>query len=231
MQDASLESLYADKQSFYFDGARPDLLPFVPKSACRILDVGCGSAGFSGTLKKMLQAEVWGVEMNQAASEIARKRLDKVYHGAFGPELDLPENYFDTIFFNDVLEHIFYPIPILQHASTLLSKDGCVIASIPNIRNFPIVWRLVMRGEWEYKDHGILDRTHLRFYTRQTIINLFQQSSYEILTIQGINPFYIAEPEDHKIWRRYRQIAWLIPGAHDMRYLQFLVIAKKKITH
>ncbi len=229
MQNLPLESLYAGKQSHYFECNRPELLPFVPKSTRKILDVGCGAAGFSAAVKKLFEAEVWGVELNQAASEIARGRLDKVIHAPFGPELDLPENYFDAIFFNDVLEHILDPIPVLQYASKLLSKNGVVIASIPNIGHFPIVWKLTRYGQWEYKDSGILDRTHLRFYTRNSIKELFRESGFEIQTIQGINPFYNMDPGDGKFWRIYRLISWLpIASLQDMKYLQFAVVAKKK---
>ncbi|HZM05151.1 MAG TPA: class I SAM-dependent methyltransferase [Candidatus Saccharimonadales bacterium] len=230
MEASSLESLYTSKNTGYFECERPELVPFVPISARKILDVGCGAAGFSGALKKIRQAEVWGVELNQAASEIARGRLDKVFHAPFGPELDMPKNYFDCITFNDVLEHILDPIPALELALSLLSSNGVIVASIPNIGHFPIMWKLIVRGEWDYKDQGILDKTHLRFYTRRSIVNLFKHAGFEIQSIQGINPFFNMEAEDKDLWWRYRLFSWLpASGIHDMRYLQFAVVAKKAI--
>lgn len=228
MEATSLESLYTTKHTEYFDCPRPELLPLVPESARRILDVGCGAAGFSGTLKRLRQAEVWGVELNEAASKLARERLDKVFHAPFGPELDLPKNYFDCITFNDVLEHILDPVATLQLAKSLLSDNGVIVASIPNIGHFPIMWKLMVRGDWDYRDQGILDRTHLRFYTRRSISKLFTEAGFEVKTIEGINTFVNMEVEDVNLWWRYRLISWIpVPGISDMVYLQFAVVAKK----
>jgi 2-polyprenyl-3-methyl-5-hydroxy-6-metoxy-1,4-benzoquinol methylase len=228
METSSIESFYASKNSEYFGWSRPEMVPLVPNSARKILDVGCGAAGFSGPLKQLRQAEVWGVELNQEASEIARRRLDKVFHAPFGPELDLPGNYFDCIIFNDVLEHMLDPLSALRFAASLLAEQGVVVASIPNIAHFPILWKLIIRGEWEYKDQGILDKTHLRFFTRSGIIKLFKQAALQIQTLRGINDFFNMEPEDGRLWRNYRVFSW-IPASvvHDMRHLQFAVVAKK----
>ncbi len=229
MNSDSLEALYTSKQNEYFGWSRPELVPFVPETARKILDVGCGAAGFSGNLKNHLKAEVWGVELNQAASEKARARLDKVFHAPFGPELDLPKNYFDCITFNDVLEHMMDPLSALQLAKTLLTENGVVVASIPNIGHFPIIWKLVIRGAWDYKDQGILDRTHLRFFTRSNIKNIFEQAGYNIQRIEGINDYVNMESEDGKLWWQYRMISWLpFAGVRDMRHLQFAVVAGKK---
>lgn len=225
----SLETLYTSKHTGYFECTRPELLPFVPESARKILDVGCGAAGFSGTLKTLRKAEVWGVELNESASEIARGRLDKVFHASFGPELDLPVNYFDCITFNDVLEHMVDPMAALQLALPLLCENGVVVASIPNIGHFPTLWRLIIRGEWDYKESGILDKTHLRFFTRSSIKKLFYQAGFGVRKIEGINKFIIMEKGDRKLWWQYRMISWLpFPGVRDMRYLQFAVVASKK---
>ena len=229
MKAPSLEPLYTAKYAGYFECSRPELVPFVPESARKILDVGCGAAGFSAALKTLRQAEVWGVELNEAASKIARERLDKVFHAPFGPELDLPQNYFDCITFNDVLEHMLDPLPALQFAATLLSKNGVIVASIPNIGHFPIVWKLIMRGEWDYKDRDILDKTHFRFYTRSSIKNLFDQAALTVGKIEGINDYYNMEPEDCRLWWQYRLVSWLpFAGVRDMRHLQFAVVATKK---
>jgi hypothetical protein len=111
---------------------------------------------------------------------------------------------------------------------SLLSENGVVVASIPNVGHFPIIWKLIIQGEWEYKDQGILDKTHLRFYTRRSIFVLFKQAGFATEKIQGINAFYNMEPEDKNLWWWYRLISWIpAPGIHDMRHLQFVVIAKK----
>ena len=229
MTDSSLEILYNSKQTEYFGWSRSDMVQYVPTSARKILDVGCGSAGFSGNLKTHLTAEVWGVELNQAASEVARGRLDRVFHAPFGPELDIPKNYFDCIIFNDVLEHMLDPLAALQLAVSLLSEKGVIVASIPNIGHFPILWKLAIRGAWDYKDCGILDKTHLRFFTRSSIKKMFDQAGLEVRRVEGINGFCNMEEDGQKLWWRYRLISWLpARGVHDMRYLQFAVVAGKK---
>ena len=229
MSDQSLESLYTAKNPVYFERSRPELLPFVPASARKILDVGCGAGGFAAEFKTLLQAEVWGVELNQEASAIARGRLDQVFHAPFGPELGLPHNYFDCIFFNDVLEHMLEPVAALRLALTLLSETGVVVASIPNIGRFPEVWKLVVRGEWDYKDQGILDKTHLGFYTRKSIAKLFEKSGYEVEKIQGINDFFQIEPDDKELWWKYRFLSWLpIRSVREMRHLQYAVVARRR---
>jgi 2-polyprenyl-3-methyl-5-hydroxy-6-metoxy-1,4-benzoquinol methylase len=224
----TLNELYVEKSAWYFESSRPEMLRFIPDSARRFLDVGCGAGGFAKNLKGP-DREVCGVELCEPAAEVARGHLDKVFTGLFGPELDLPKGYFDCIIFNDVVEHILDPVATLRYASTLLTEDGVLVASIPNVGNFPTIWRLAVKGEWEYKEHGILDKTHLRFYTRSSIVKLFEASGFEINTIEGINPFQNMHQGDDAAWRRYRLVSWLPrPGIHDMRYLQFAVRAKRK---
>ncbi|HEU5395861.1 MAG TPA: hypothetical protein VFV81_01750, partial [Verrucomicrobiae bacterium] len=86
-----------------------------------------------------------------------------------------------------------------------------------------------IRGEWKYEERGILDKTHLRFYTRNGIENLFRDAGFEVRTLQGINPWHNMTPEDSNLWWRYRCFGWLpIRGIHDMRYLQFAVVARRQ---
>ena len=217
---------YASKREEYFECPRPEMLEYVPSLCRRVLDVGCGTGSFGASLRKRTGCEVWGVESNAPSIPKAEENLDKVLHGYFGPELDLPAGYFDCIVFNDVLEHMPDPASALALARALLSSGGRVVASIPNIRHFPTVWRLVICGEWEYKEFGILDKTHLRFFTRLSIIRLFQEAGFTIQRIDGISSFHSLAPDDSSLWRRYFLFSWLpIPGIKDMRYQQFAIVA------
>lgn len=222
----SLARDYASKREEYFKCPRPEMLEYVPSLCRRALDVGCGTGSFGASLRKRTGCEVWGVESNARSILKAGENLDKVVHGYFGPELDLPSGYFDCIIFNDVLEHMPDPASALALARALLISGGCVVASIPNIRHFPTVWRLVICGEWEYREFGILDKTHLRFFTRLSIIRLFQEAGFTIQRIDGISPFHSLAPDDPSLWRRYYLFCWLpIPGIKDMRYQQFAIVA------
>jgi SAM-dependent methyltransferase len=223
---ARLENAYAEKQADYFECVRPEMLKLFPAGANRILDIGCGSGVFGQSLKKTFGCEVWGVEPDLKSSEKATARLDHVVHGYFDEKTGLPSGYFDCIFFNDVLEHMIDPAFALRLSKIFLAPAGKIVASIPNIAHFPTVWRLVARGQWEYTERGTLDRTHLRFFTRQSIRRLFEDAGFLIKLLEGINEFAEMQPGDGRLWKIYRIFSWL-PHRHlrDMAYLQFGVVA------
>jgi SAM-dependent methyltransferase len=223
---ARLENAYAEKQADYFEYQRPEMFQLLPVLAKRVLDIGCGSGVFGQSLKKHFGCEVWGVEPDRKSFEKAVPRLDHVVHGYFDDKLELPAGYFDCIFFNDVLEHMIDPAFALGLAKKLLSPRGKIIASIPNIAHFPTVWRLAMRGQWKYTERGILDRTHLRFFTRQSISALFTEAGFAVEHLDGINEYAWNETGDARIWKIYRILS-LLPNRsiREMRYLQYAVIA------
>jgi 2-polyprenyl-3-methyl-5-hydroxy-6-metoxy-1,4-benzoquinol methylase len=218
---------YDFKPSFYFEQARPEMQQFVPANCKRILDVGCGQGKFGELLKQSRSIEVWGIEPVAAAAAEAATKLDHVIEGMFIPEADLPSENFDAIFFNDVLEHLFDPAAALQLARKLLKPDGVVIASIPNIRHFLTMWELIVRREWHYGDSGILDRTHLRFFTKKSIIALFADCGFNVERIEGINSHWGGTPRK---WLSYKIINGLTFNAiEDMKHLQFAVVAKPAV--
>jgi 2-polyprenyl-3-methyl-5-hydroxy-6-metoxy-1,4-benzoquinol methylase len=207
----------------YFEQERPEMLGFIPSGAVTILDVGCAMGGFGHRLKRERSAEVWGVEVNKYASSIATKHLDKVFCGTFDRNLDLPKNMFDCIIFNDVLEHFVDPYDALTYAKDLLNDSGKIVASIPNVRYFDNVWNFLIDKDWEYTEHGILDRTHLRFFTQKSIINTFESLGYSIDCIQGIGKLECCHP--HRV-KKYNLINTLLMNQiADMRYLQFAIVA------
>lgn len=207
----------------YYRHARPEVLPFVPASARRILDVGCGSGVFGALLKDRLQAEVWGVEYHAESAGQARQVLDKVVCAGIEQALpDLPAAYFDCVVFNDCLEHLVDPFSVLRELPRCLSRDGVVVASIPNIRHWPEFVDLIVRGQWQYANQGVLDRTHLRFFTKKSIAATFSDCGYTVSRLEGINPYYS---------RAQKLANWLTLGAlADTRYLQFAVVAQPIAT-
>lgn len=209
----------------YYGNPRREMLPFVPPTAGRILDIGCGAGVFAEGLKELRRSggspvpEIWGVEMDAAAAAVAGQALDRVLVGdALAVLPGLPAGHFDCVVLNDVLEHVAQPERLLAAVVPLLAAGGRLVASIPNVRYFFNVVNLVWHGRWDYTDEGILDRTHLRFFTRSSIIRLFQENGFSLRTMQGINPtgslkFKLANLGS---LGRYR----------DMRYLQFAVVAE-----
>lgn len=214
---------YTKKEHNYFSADRPDMLRFIPSNALVVLEIGCGEGNFGQLLKNERSAEVWGVELDQRAASLAASKLDKVICAAFNNSLGLPDKSFDCIVFNDVLEHLVDPWSALCYANQLLRDGGSVVASIPNVRYICHIWDLLRNKNWEYTSGGILDKTHLRFFTKLSILSTFKSLGYSVKTIEGIHPFGEGNPHQaikFKIlnWILFRQI-------EDMRYLQFVIVA------
>lgn len=161
----------------YGDFERLEVAELVPPSR-KVLDVGCHKGAFGAALA-LRGSEVWGIEPDQEAAAVAASRLRKVVVGKYPEDFHESES-FDCIVFNDVLEHMVDPTAALIAARQHLSPRGYVVASIPNVRNIRVLWPLAMRGRWDYQDVGILDRTHLRFFTPTTMRELFEQHHYQV---------------------------------------------------
>ena len=203
----------------YYAHTRPEMLAYFTQSPGRVLDVGCGQGSFGASLKAQHpQAEVWGVEPMAPAARSAAQVLDHVCVGNFDTGLQLPERSFDAVVFNDSLEHLPDTVAALALTRRLLKPGGRLVASIPNVRYWPHLKRYLFQGDWKYEDEGILDRTHLRFFTCRSIRRTLVEAGFEVQSITGITP----------CWRGFRQSlakALLPSGAQDILYLQFAVVA------
>lgn len=218
---------YETKATEYFGYPRFEMLPFVPAHCRRVLDVGCADGTFGEGLKKSRGLEVWGVEPTKSAAAKAKTRLDVVIEDTFDRRAALPPGTFDCIFFNDVLEHMLAPESALRYARDLLAPGGVVVASIPNIRSFPTFWRLMIHARWDYQDAGVLDRTHLRFFTKSTIVDMFEREGFVLETVSGIHPYKGIPNVRGRLWLLYRVVnALLLRKLEDMRFQQFAVVAK-----
>jgi 2-polyprenyl-3-methyl-5-hydroxy-6-metoxy-1,4-benzoquinol methylase len=197
---------------------------FVPASARVVLDLGCGDGAFADGLRAERREqgrdlEIWGVELDEGAAARAEARLDRVIRGsAENAAAHLPEGRFDCIVCNDILEHLVWPDRVLAELRPKLAPGGVVVASIPNVRYFHNVWDLAMRGAWDYQDEGIRDRTHLRFYTRTSMHDLFAAAGFRLASQTGINPT--------GSWRFRACNALALGRFADMRYLQFACVAE-----
>lgn len=208
------------KPDNYYQNAREEIVGFIPPRAHRILEVGCGEGHFGRRLKDETEREVWGVEVVVAAARVAEQHLDKVLRGDISTLMDdLPPNYFDAVVFNDVLEHLVDPDDILDRVKRHLSEGGVVVSSIPNIRFFPTFYELLVHRRWEYEESGILDRTHLRFFTIESIRAMYERLGYEVLRHEGIN-------ELDRLPKKFRIVNGILRGRlSDMRYPQFATVA------
>jgi 2-polyprenyl-3-methyl-5-hydroxy-6-metoxy-1,4-benzoquinol methylase len=170
-------------------------------------------------LKARPGAEVWGVEIDPAAAEEARKKLDRVITGDVAAvTAALPDAYFDCIIANDVLEHLADPWKVLAGFRPKLKEKGVLVCSVPNVRFIINLRGLVYHGRWNYVDEGTLDRTHLRFFTRESVREMMENAGYEMVALTGINPV--------RSWKFAVLDALTLGRFRDMKYFQFAVVAR-----
>jgi 2-polyprenyl-3-methyl-5-hydroxy-6-metoxy-1,4-benzoquinol methylase len=171
-----------------YDFDRHELLPFVPRSVHTFLDIGCGSGAF-GRLLRMQRPdiELWAIEPDPSSARAAEAGFDRVVQGTF-PNPQIPNGKFDAVLCADVLEHMSEPESTLLACKEAMTPGSTLIASIPNVRNWrSVLWPLLFHGTWIYTERGILDRTHLRFFTRQTMHTLFTDNGWSVVSVTGIN--------------------------------------------
>ena len=170
----------------YFGNRRLELVELVDASAKSVLDVGCGYGLLGSTLKSSVQGRrVVGIERDAAAAAEARKALDEVLNVDIeSSNLPFERGTFDCIIFADILEHLREPLSILTRSKKYLKEDGYIICSIPNMRHYTVLLRLLTIG-WKYEDYGLFDRTHLRFFSLATMKQLMNDAG---LSVELIKP-------------------------------------------
>lgn len=151
----------------YFEFDRPELRALVPAGARRVLDVGCGAGALGAALREERGIEVAGLEISPAAAARAAERLDDVVETNLEPLEELPfaPASFDAMIFGDVLEHLHDPHRLLRVLRPWLADGGALVCSIPNVGHWSVVLPLLANDRWPYADAGLLDRTHVHFFT------------------------------------------------------------------
>lgn len=172
--------MITEKKQGYYRGIREDIIGLVDERVGRVLDIGC-AAGFTGErLKKKGIKEVVGVELNENAYKEAAKRLDKVFLGDIEKiKLPFKDGYFDCIIYADVLEHLVDPWSLLLRHKRLLKSGGVIVASLPNVRHYRVIKKL-LKGRWDYEHSGVLDSTHLRFFTLKSAKDMLSNAGFQI---------------------------------------------------
>ena len=163
----------------YFYWPRHELLPLLPESARHILEIGCGAGVLGGSLKSRQNAVVTGVEYDPAAASEARQQLDHVLAADIeSADIDFEPHAFDCVICADVLEHLRDPGAVLRRVRRWLSPKGCLVVSIPNVQHYMVLNGL-LGGNWTYEASGLLDRTHLQFFTRRDFERLLFATGFD----------------------------------------------------
>lgn len=174
--------------SVYAHTERSEVHDLLPASARSFLDVGCNDGGFGAWLKAQdPRRTVWGLEVDRGRAAVARRACDEVVVGAYPEALAQVSRTFDCVTFNHVLEHLEDPWAALRRTHGVIAPGGCVVAVIPNVGYLLTVWDLAVRQRWEYTDSGILDRTHLRFFTERSVRPLFESAGFRVEVVRRVN--------------------------------------------
>lgn len=223
-EKAGMQNQYSTKPTDYYSGQRDDILPFIPRTCRRLLDVGCGEGAFGAAVRNQFGAEVWGVDPTDRVAARARANLDYFSQTAFpSPQSELPLKYFDVVTFNDSLEHLPDPKPALAAAREVLKSDGSLICCVPNVRYIENLRHLLIEQDWRYEPQGIRDYTHLRFFTKRSVVRTVEEAGFRVTSVTGIHPYYW-------IGRSLRPLMRIVGRwVEDMNFPQFVVIAMPRI--
>ena len=170
----------------YYSNIRKDLVQMITEKTnvpIKVLEIGCGSGATLAYIKKTYpDASVYGIEYVKEIAECADKKLNVIQGDVENMDFDFEPAYFDYIICGDVIEHLQYPEAVLDKLKQYIKPGGHLLASIPNIMHAAVIYNL-LRGNFTYQDSGILDRTHLRFFTAKEIIDMFERLGFEIESI------------------------------------------------
>ncbi len=212
-------------QSQYFLHARPEILDLVPLTAHTVLDVGCATGKLGAAIKERQNCQVYGVELHSIASQKAREALDWVYTGLLEDQIDqIPDGFFDCIILADVLEHTTNPWGLLRLLVPKLAADerSRIILSIPNAAHWTVVLPL-LNGEWRYEDAGILDSTHLRFFTPASVARLVDSAA---LTLKETRASMVPLPANINVGTEAPLSQWTQSGLAQV--YQILCVCERK---
>ncbi len=147
------------------------MFTFVQGTPLKILEIGCGNGRFRDNFD--YNVEYWGVEPCISAAEQSKGVLTRTLIGRYDDVKDeIPNKYFDLIVCNDVIEHMTDPKDFLRDTKGKLSDNGSMIVSIPNLRNAVTLFDLIIRGDFQYVNAGVLDYTHFHLFTKKSFIRM-----------------------------------------------------------
>ncbi|MBB1125989.1 glycosyltransferase [Thiospirillum jenense] len=204
----------------YYSGVCHELIALLKHPPQYVLDMGCAADATGAEIKRQYpDTIVIGVELNQTAAKIAQIKLDQVIVESI-EKLDftehaIPLNSIDTVFFGDVLEHLYNPWAVLENLKPYLTADAQVLVSLPNSRHFSLLSDLA-HGNWTYREAGLLDVTHIRFFTLNEIHKFFSETGYIVDEIGSVVisklDFIVENPQTHTEEKKVIDLSTVTPG-------------------
>lgn len=162
------------------------MIAFLPTNYDSVLEIGCGEGRFADNLTQ--GCDTWAIEQEFQAADIASKTINTVIKGTYNQvSSKIPDQYFDLVVCNDVIEHMEDPNGFLLSIKEKMKPNSFLIGSIPNVRFYKNLFELLIKKDWRYKEKGVLDYTHLRFFTERSIYRLFSDNGFEVKSLFGIN--------------------------------------------
>lgn len=177
------DGLYLEKSEDYFGTVRGGAVDLLPERVGDVLDIGGGNGATSrhllaeGRARSSLVLDPFSTADDDGALRFSRASADDP---AQFEEMRKAGLEFDTLMFLDVLEHLYDPWSVLRAAGSLLKPDGQVLISIPNARFVGVVVPLVLKGRFDYKRSGVMDRTHIRWFTRSTLVEMVEGAGFRV---------------------------------------------------
>ncbi|SKC53259.1 methyltransferase domain-containing protein [Paraburkholderia hospita] len=169
----------------YHTPGRPNLVAMYSNDPAIVIDIGCAAGSTAALIKERFPtSQVWGIEMNRAAAQVASSKIDRVLVGKF-EDFDLEregiaKGTLDGVLLADVLEHMYNPWDVMVKLRPYMSPKGQLVLSIPNVRNLMLMDDL-SKGKWTYAAAGLLDITHIRFFTLAEIVKFVAETGYRIV--------------------------------------------------
>lgn len=175
----------------YFNRFNPDLLSLIPPDAKTVLEIGCGAGALCAAYRRINPGVEWhGFDADAEAIKVASTRMESADvgdiedgHGYAYFDVD-HEDWYDVLVLGDILEHLRQPWAQLKRLAAYVRPGAQVLASIPNVQHWTII-RDLLNGKWDYADEGLMDRTHLRFFTRKTIKEMFAAAGLQVFEMRG----------------------------------------------
>jgi len=212
------DHFFKNKYNKVSRGRRDGILRFINDKAKLILDIGCGRGILGEVIKKEKRATVYGVDISSAAIKEAKNRIDKAFRVDIERNLkdwpsEIKNKKYDVIVISEVLEHLFYPEKLLENIKEISHHETEIVITVPNV----LFWKNRLKmffGKFEYTDEGIMDRSHIHFFSWKSLKKLLKQSGY-----------YIVAKKHYIPTRGTKWLGKIFPGLFAY---QFVVKIKKK---